>query len=341
MTMDRVHFTIHLYRGEMKSLDGPDFSHGVIVECMRVRGDTISFHYHVRAILRAAMGLSDGADMRRMRSPLEVPASEPRTLLSRKRKATAGLTGLEDALSLMKKDRICAQRLGLESLVMLTDENTSGKELAVYCSFAVLGVGSSESPEGANTWILTLIEDRIAPGETVEVLPEHVDSTNISSLEDSTVSSGDSTVPPLEDTYHGGVLRSLAMRTFANALSVLSKYESDSLRSTLLEKSPFVTQSFLDSLVEDLAGASRPPAIVAGTRLASSYEAALAAKCLGILAQHSELTAQRLMPPSQETQPLLDALDKARSAGLASNSMLAQESERAFLILADLGGKSC
>ena len=343
MTMDRVHFTIHLYRGELRAVNDPkpDFSHGAIVECLRVRGDTISFHYHCRAILRATMGLSDGTDKRSIRSPLEVPG-QSRPLLPLKRKAaSAGITGLEDAMGLLKKDRICAQRLGLESLVMLTDENTSGKELAVYCSLAILGVEPSESTEGANIWVISLLEDRIAPGETVETIPEAVESSNVSLLEESTVSSsGDSTAPGLEDTYHGSVLRSLAMRTFANALSVLSKYESQSLQSILSDKSPLVSESFLAALVEDLAGASRPPAIVAGTRLASSHEAALAAMCLRILAEHSEMATKRLIPPKQERQPVLDALIKARNAGLASNSMLAEESERAFLVLSE-DAQSC
>lgn len=340
--MDRVHFTIHLYRGTLRAESDPqpDFSRGVIVECMRTRGDVISFHHHVRAILRAAMGLSDGADHRSIRSPLEVPARDARPRLARKRRATSpALMGLEDTLSLLKKDRICAQHLGLESLVMLTDEITSGKELAVYCSTAVLGAGPSESTNGAHAWILSLIEDRIAPGETIEVLPEHIESSNVSLLEDSTVSSAESTLV-LEDAHHGGVLRALAMRTFANALSVLSKYESESLTSILANKSPFVSESFLAALVEDLAGASRLPTVVVGTRLASSHEAALAAKCLGILAQHSQVATERLMPLKQEKQPVLDALDKARSAGLASSSMLAHESERAFLALASQKHKS-
>ena len=337
MTMDRVHFTIHLYRGAI-SEDGtkPDFSHGVIVECMRVRGDVISFHYISRAILRAATGVSDGADTRSIKSPMEVPAVARPSLLPRKRKATAGLvTGLEDALSLLKKDRICAQRLGMERLVMLTDEYSSGKEIAVYTSKAVLGDGFSESTtEEASTWVLTLIEDRIAPGEAVEVLPAQNESSNISVLEESTVSSGDSTLPELQDIHHGGVLRALAMRTFANALSVLSKYESESLRSILSNKSRLVSESFLEALVEDLAGASRPPGIAAGTRLASSHEAALAAKCLSILAEYSETATKILIPPKQDRQPVLDALDRARTVGMASNIFLQQESERAFLSLA-------
>jgi len=40
----------------------PDFSHGVIVECTRTRGNTISFHRDVQAILASARGESDGVD---------------------------------------------------------------------------------------------------------------------------------------------------------------------------------------------------------------------------------------------------------------------------------------
>jgi len=44
-----------------------DFSHGVIAECARIRGDTISFHRDCRAILSSARGDSDGLDD--LRSP--------------------------------------------------------------------------------------------------------------------------------------------------------------------------------------------------------------------------------------------------------------------------------
>lgn len=39
-----------------------DFSHGIIVECLRIRGDVISFHRDCRAILSCARGDSDGLD---------------------------------------------------------------------------------------------------------------------------------------------------------------------------------------------------------------------------------------------------------------------------------------
>jgi hypothetical protein len=331
MTMDRVHFSVNLYRGDRREPDeaGPDFSHGVIVECLSVRGDTMSFHHNCRAILKAALGQSDGVDRRKRRSPMEVPSEQKRPSLNRARTGTfsSGLTGLEDALSLLKKDRICAQRLGLESLVMLTDENTSGKELAVYCSLAVLGLGPGE---GVHTWIMCLLEDRMSPGERVEsVGVVSIESSAFSLTGDSAASSADTTLPDIEEPYHGGVLRTLALRTFANALSLLGNSESEMLRSILSEHSPhLVGESFLAALVEDLAGATRPPAVVAGTRLASPHEAALAAVCLRILAEHS-VAATKILSSEQ----VLAAFDKAQQAGRASHSMLAQESDRAFTLL--------
>jgi hypothetical protein len=330
MTMDRVHFSVNLYRGDRRAPDetGPDFSHGVIVECLRVRGDTMSFHHNCRAILKAALGQSDGVDRRKLRSPMEVPSELTRPCLKRPRTDTiSGLTGLEDALSLLKKDRICAQRLGLESLVMLTDENTSGKELAVYSSLAVLGLGPAE---GVHAWIMCLLEDRMSPGERVESAGVvSIESSAASLTGKSASSSADATLPDIEEPYHGGVLRTLALRTFANALSLLGSSESEMLRSVLSEHSPhLVGEPFLAALVEDLAGATRPPAVVAGTRLASPHEAALSAVCLRILAEHS-VGATTILKSEQ----VLAALDKAQQAGRASHSMLAQESDRAFALL--------
>ena len=329
MTMDRVHFLVNLYRGNRRTADEhePDVSYGVIVECLRVRGDTISFHYNCRAILNAALGKSDGVDRRKHPSPMEVPSEKTRPCLKRARPTSSGLTGLEDALGLLKKDRICAQRLGLESLVMLTDENTSGRELAVFCSLAVLG---AEPSDGVHTWIMCLLEDRMSPGEQLEsTIPISMELTAANLSGGSAASSADATLPEIEEAYHGGVLRTLALRAFANSLFLLGRDDSEMLRSILSEHSPqLVSESFLAALVEDLDGAFRPSAVVARTRLASPHEAALAAMCLRILAEHSE-TATRVLASEQ----VLDSLDRAQQAGRASHFMLAQESDRALALL--------
>jgi len=93
--MDMGSFEIHLYKGNKRGPevtiplskdDGcesddeifgsitkiarPDFSHGVVVECTRIRGDIIAFHRDCQAVLASARGESDGID--ELRQPLGV-----------------------------------------------------------------------------------------------------------------------------------------------------------------------------------------------------------------------------------------------------------------------------
>jgi hypothetical protein len=87
----------------------------------------------------------------------------------------------------------------------------------------------------------------------------------------------------------------------------------------------------LSSLVDDLAGANRPPGVVTGTRLASVHESVLSVICIRILAEHSDAAMEYLS--KEESVAVLEALEKARSAGKASHERLAQESEKTYLLL--------
>jgi len=40
----------------------PNFSHGVVVECVRIHGDEIAFHRDYQAVLTGARGKTDGVD---------------------------------------------------------------------------------------------------------------------------------------------------------------------------------------------------------------------------------------------------------------------------------------
>jgi len=93
--MDMGSFEIHLYKGNKRgpevtippsqedSFDGdeeglggmtqvarPDFSHGVVVECTRIRGDAMAFRRDCQAVLASARGETDGID--ELRRPLGV-----------------------------------------------------------------------------------------------------------------------------------------------------------------------------------------------------------------------------------------------------------------------------
>lgn len=357
MTVDRVHFSIRLYRGNRMTLANPDsldqfpdLSHAVIIEVMRTRGSTLSFHSHNRAILNAARGLSVGRDAREpMRtSPLEYPRLKRNSMNSMderaaKRNACQAMPrALEHAFALLHKDRLDTQRLGMESLVHLTDCYSSGTDLAIHASMTVVGSpimlgddvqSDSSTAEGIHRFLVTLLKDRVLPGdEKEEPLTVTTDSSN-SGVGDDSASEKSETSNSLiivDDAHHGGLLRSMAMRVLANALTVLSEHHS-TLLTNILKTSVLTSRDFVQVLAEDLLGASRLPAVVAGTRLASVHEAALATRCIAILAQHSPHVQHLLANPKATTQATLELL--AKNQEVVRHEVLVSETKLAYQAL--------
>lgn len=354
MTADRVHFVINMYRGNRtpppsnpESLDeSPDLAHAVIVEVMRQRGSNLSFHHHNRAILNSAMGHSTGADTRHpiATSPLEFPRLERRDECDQKPTKRLARTillpqALEHALSLLKKDRIGAQRLGMESLVHLTDVYSSGRDMAIHASMTVLGApimlgddNQSDVSEELNYHLVRLIQDRVLPSDSSEdildtTFDSSVNSVNADAASKKSETSDSSSPIIVDDAYHGGQLRSMALRVLANALTVLSENTAPSLTG-VLKSSPVSSRDFVQSLAEDLLGASRLPAVVLGTRLASAHEAALSTMCIGLLAQYCP-TVRRMLVVG-EASPTLELLRKNQEI---RHDVLVRETQKTIHIL--------
>lgn len=346
VTIDRVHFGINLYRGNRRSKtsdSNPDLAHAVIVEVVRVRGSSISFHSHNRSILNAAMGNSSGEDTRNKicTGPCEFPRlvstdGEPPS----KRRARSTIDSLplslERALSLLNKDRIDVQKSGMESLVNLTDVWSSGVELAVQSSMAVMGapITTREDSElegnrskEIHQFILRLLKDRILPGDDKSDATEKMDVKepkrgSFSGLQNSVNRSY------VDDAYHGGVMRSMGLRVFTNALTVLSKHRPDLLSSLISSSKTLTSREFVQSLSEDLVGGTRLPAVVIGTRLASAHEAALATRCIKILAASSPNVQRLVANPKAEEHPTLDILVKNYES--VRHDVLEEESQLAY-----------
>mmetsp|Transcript_34018 Transcript_34018/g.48338 ORF Transcript_34018/g.48338 Transcript_34018/m.48338 type:complete len:454 (+) Transcript_34018:211-1572(+) len=347
MTVDRVHFQIHLYRGNRAVLPNdltdithtPDFSHAILVEIVRARGDAISFHRHCRSILNAAMAQSSGAETRTpvTTSPFEFPRLiQSHRLPPTKRRAISVASALEHAWELVEKDRVGAQRLGIESIVSLTDIFTSGVELAVNVSLSILGSPPSEESscyDEIQSYLLQIIQERILPGEDDEaVVMENFASSSSAKNDDETNQFVEPrSLIPVDDTYHGGLLRSLSLRVLSNALSVLSEHEPDALRQ-LLKQSPLVSREFLQALAEDLLGATRLPAVVSGTRLASAHEAAIVTRILRLIAACSNTARKMLVNPKNAEHPILDTLIKNRAV---HHEVLRKETEKTYALLSE------
>jgi len=313
LTSDNVRFTINLYRGgkagsllsnsppiysEQKGLRPqskvehdtnslskikPDFSHVVIVECKRIRGDIITFHRCRVAILSAASGNSDGMDdfrkgklrgtvgyspfsfrgqinrqMTKEDDQNDEDCDEEASYLLRTplsvQSTLAANQALERVLDLLLKDRVDAQLLGMESLVILTDARTSGVRTATSAALCVLGsqfeaeFGGKRSQLGEviHKWIVSLVRYRRVPGEDVGVSNlsyEHSSTFEACDDEEATLrmaerltggpelsgeqrqSRGNITTSrrsPGGDVQHFGPMRGLALRALSNALVVAS-----------------------------------------------------------------------------------------------------------------------
>ena len=135
------------------------------------------------------------------------------------------------------------------------------------------------------------------------------------------------------DEHHGGGLRSMALRALCNALTLLEDQQPHILKSVLQVQSPQLSQApLIQALLDDVAGCSRPPAVIFGTRLASPHEAALAVRCLRILGAHSPTAKRRmLLPTSHHHIPVtVLLLDKARMVGQSTHQVLAHEANQAY-----------
>lgn len=376
MTVDRCHFVIRLFQGSSRhhprhGLDmesRPDFSHGVLVECMRLRGSCISFHHCCRAVLQAALSHGTGEDTREMYQT--TPNEFPRLLqpphkrkagmkllaprAAKKHKGAGGphsslaLEALERAYTLLRKDRLGPQQLAMESLVSLTDPESSGVDTAMHCSLAILGapITGGCGEEGFlndlhKEWVVKLLQDRVLPCDVVETSPGSCTQSSLlgkcnvldklDGEEEDANNAPRSAFAAGGDENHGGIMRALCLRAFTNSMGLVAEQQPALLKSILdVQSRHLVSRTFIASLLEDLAGAIRPPAVVQGTRLASAHEAALAIRCIGLLGEYSEVAKKQIL-----NEAVLGSLEKARATGRSTHDVLAEEADRTYTHLTE------
>lgn len=255
---DGVEFFIRLFQDADLSF------RGVVVEIQRKRGCAYRFHRYARSLLRAACGRgvaasgkSESSARQSRRSPsaaLLARAARPGCLGGRVRSvpampaptgADADLYSLDQALEtaddLLRKDRIDANELGMESLMLLTDEESSGLERALYVSRALL------------------CDDEDKLSDLKKVLVTHVVGFDDDDDEENEF-----------DSRHNEVMHRNALTVMGNSLSVLAGNDSDCLRAIVRGDSWIGENgSLLPILVEELGRAETNP-----------HNACEAARCL-------------------------------------------------------------
>ena len=365
MTVDRCHFIIKMYRGSSHRLPHGvgivNFRHGVVVECMRISGSVLSFHRACRAILQSAMGQSAGNDRRKsyttsvleFRRLKKTQQKQERrdsdkenrdssvTNRSSEKAAMGAAHSLEQALKLIRKDRLECQQLGLEQLVGLTNVETCGKEIAIFTSLQLLqneawlwnllkeaqssepGSDETSSPSSGTP---TSHNDSMDNTDDQEKLNQQ--ATDDTEQKSGAVSESSATISSWiqKDPKHESTMRASALRVLCNVLSVLSK-EKPLHEIVNRPNSPLIDRSLLDALVQDLTGAYRPPSVVLATagghsRLSSAHEAALAIRCLRLLGEESKACYEYM-----QSQPVMERLEMARACGRSTHLVLEQEAE--------------
>lgn len=321
LTVDRCSFQVQLYKGN------PDlFTHGVVVECMRISGATTSFHAASRAILQAALGQSTGDDtnrqlhhcngreFQRLSDHLMNPQSTMKENDWTPDPDISAIKAWEEARELLNKDRLDTQVLGMERLVDFTTPSVCGKHICLHLSLHLV----KEDPEWLMNYVI--LDDELNLGRR----------SSWSEVGDSNVShSARSSEVTTDEDHHASQIRALGIRVMCNALGNLSELDTLGaiLKGTEEGPHPFTQKVLLDSLMEDLKGVTRPPSVVqAGTNtLSSIHEAALALRILRILGENSEIVRHFL-----GSDAFLERMEVARTCGRATHIFLQQEADRTY-----------
>jgi len=322
-TAEHVDIEISLWQGE-----SPKYPNCVIVEAQRRKGDAVVFHKYCRFLLDAAQGNFDTRTFSRREqyeSKFNYVANE---LLEEKESSSPGrserensLFALEIASGLLKKDRMDARQLGMESLCLLTDPTRTGLDTAVLASKVVL-MGTIEDencddneliPEelGIREAILSLIQfGRLGEGGEFSSYDSDGEDGN--------------THP--DEERHNNLLHNLALAVLSNALEVLEIHSAKInprkskavLANTFLDESKDVSsRDLLRTLLGSLEHADDKP-----------HDSSLSAKCLKCLFQASQKARHRARNMNAK-----EIVNTALDIGRRTHVKLEKETEKVITAL--------
>lgn len=194
------------------------------------------------------------------------------------------LSALEIAAILIKKDRMDARRLGMESLCFLTDPSRTGVDTALVASRAVL-FGSAQNDNDDDVEFLA---DELGVREAILSLVQYGRLNENNDMPMESDSDEETTNIHDEEKRFNDILHNLALAVLSNALEVLENHGEDFAPSSesklsqatndFLKESKEISQrELIDSLLNVLGQAEAKP-----------HDACLSAQCLRSLLQASK-----------------------------------------------------
>jgi len=283
-TAEHVDIHLSLWQGL-----APRYPNCIIVEAQRRRGDAVVFHKYCRNLLDAAQGDFDTRTFDKKEqfdSKFTHVASE---LLEEKELTSSGcserdnsLFALEIAAGLLKKDRMDARQLGMESLCLLTDPTRTGSETALLASRVVL-MGSIHDENADDN---DLLPEELGIREAILSLIQFRRLGEGGEFSSSYDSDDDDTNAHPEEEQHNCLLHNLALAVMSNALEVLKTY---STKMGSKKSVASLTNSFLDES-NDMSNRDLLRTLLGGLEQAKDkpHDARLSAKCLKCLFQASQ-----------------------------------------------------
>lgn len=384
-TADHVVFTINLYKGDKgpkveldinemsrnKAMDlqqnnsgesftyaRPNFTQGVIVECQRIRGCTMSFHRHIHSVLSSARGEASGLedsttklasvkkspfiinnDFLDHRDPNEDSVISS-TLLSIPTDGSkipqTTCEVLERVLRMLQSDKVDVQLLGMKTLVLMTDIRTSRIESAYLTSLCVLGSPMKLSSQNAMSVShraepLTIgrIHDKIlSVVEGGSSAPVDLDSSRTSYDETQRIQT---TLSKSLEAFaeYTTQIHTYSMTVLANALSMVVHHSRKFPLLPLPSPEPYLSRIFIERIASDLAGAVRPPSASMG----SAHEAVISARIIHLLAAYTHgKFSHKLYNSSCGNRSIIELLEMAKEVGASNHSLLNKETFEALQI---------
>mmetsp|Transcript_11864 Transcript_11864/g.22212 ORF Transcript_11864/g.22212 Transcript_11864/m.22212 type:complete len:466 (+) Transcript_11864:159-1556(+) len=298
ITDDHVEIHLTLWKASRtEESDSGEEKVQTIVEAQRRKGCAVVFHRYCRNLLDAAQGCFDPKEE-------EIRNSCHRVELQKKdnNEGENSLLAIEIAASLIRKDRMDARRLGMESLCLLTDPTKTPMETALLASQIVLFGSAQDDMSQEADYISDELGIREAVLSLVQFgrLGDYCDYESDGEEEDNATG---------VEAEFNDVLHNLALAVLANALEVLETHGGSMARSetskppanTFLEESKEISKrELLSSLLNVLGKAESKP-----------HDACLSAQCLRSLFQASK-EAKRRARDLNAKQIVMTALDVGR-----------------------------
>ena len=333
-TFDNMVFCVKLFKGDQ----GKD---GVIVEIEPLRGCSSVYFFldYCRPLLRAATFPEERKGHPKQQNLTVFPPSVGRVnhlpdsisfpnkdeQHNMEKDDENAFVALANALSLLSKDRMDANKLGIESLLLLSNPQSTDNQTAFRTAVVVLLDDASDwiaHPElsavgrTVHSFVYScLVRKHFVLGFAAEhdfSEEEHPDMERLPEI-----------VPP-DDAEYMYCIRSLSLHILCNSLELLWTDQKD-----IICRSPFCTnQESIVSLLFDVDSVSRD--------INKAHNAALAARCLSLIMRvnaHEESQGCRKMLVCLKDSNAAYILQQAKDIGAQCHSALAKEAGQTLDLL--------